>query len=380
MAFPITARYFIKFRHSDSGLTPTFGYYKRVDTMADVTPPIIYEVANGTYYFEHTFALSTSPEIVFEVDGGASIPTEEVRYVSDTISPKDYYIDEPISQVHDDVWDDIDDRAVGTKGNFLENIGEPADASSAASLFGKALLYKELTRGDAAGASDGNDVKQVYARVGAPVGADISTDLQGVVTTLDSSIAATRASIKGVGNKDLTQVDADVLAGTASIAGDLTAAVSDIKGASNKDLTQVDTDVLAAETTLDGAITASQGVVTAAVTASTSSIKGTPAKDNAQLSTEIAAVGASTGVLPPDLTARLDYLAASTQRLLGLTKENSVLKNTFFDAQGNLIQGDLVLYSSAADALANLNAFASYRITAQWDGQKVQNYTMVKQP
>lgn len=348
MAFPITARYFIKFRHSDTGLTPTFGYYKRVDTMVDVTPPVIYEVANGTYYFEHTFALSTSPEIVFEVDGGASIPTEEVRYVSDTISPKDYYIDEPISQVHDDVWDDIDDRAVGTKGNFLENIGEPADVSSAASLFGKALLYKELTRGDAAGASDGNDVKQVYSRVGAPVGADISADLQGVVTTLDGAI---------------------------------TAAVSNLKGAGNKDLTQVDTDVLAAETTLDGAITASQGVVTAAVVASTTSIKGTPAKDNAQLSTEIAAVAVSAGNVPADLVARLDYLAASTARLLGLSKENSILKNTIFDTQGNLTQGDMAIFNSAADVnTPGATPLATYRITASWVGQQVQTYQMVKQP
>ena len=115
------ARYFLRFRHSDTGLTPVFTgstFFKKASDLTLVTPPAIGEVGNGTYYFDYTPTF----DIVFEVDGGASIPTEEVRYISDTISPKDTYIDEPTSQVKDDVWNDTVDRAASTKGDFVEKI------------------------------------------------------------------------------------------------------------------------------------------------------------------------------------------------------------------------------------------------------------------
>lgn len=115
------ARYFLRFRHSDTGLTPVFTgstFFKKASDLTLVTPPAIGEVGNGTYYFDYTPTF----DIVFEVDGGASIPTEEVRYISDTISPKDTYIDEPTSQVKDDVWNDVVDRAGGTKGDYVEKL------------------------------------------------------------------------------------------------------------------------------------------------------------------------------------------------------------------------------------------------------------------
>jgi len=171
------ARYFLRYRHSDTGLTPTFLFFKKSSDLSDVGPPAIVEVVappgGGTYYFDFipTF------DIIFEVDGGASIPTEEVRYISDTIGPKDAYVDEPLSQVKDDVWDDTVNRTGGTKGEFVETIGVPADTSAQATLFGKTLLYKESIRGDTAGTSDGNDVEQVFDSVGGAA-ADLS-DIKG---------------------------------------------------------------------------------------------------------------------------------------------------------------------------------------------------------
>lgn len=134
MAFPATTKYFLRFRHSDTGLTPVFSFCKRADTMVDVVPPSVVEVANGTYYFSWTFATPTDPAIVFEVDGGASIPTEEVRYIGDTISPSGFYLDEPISQVATDVWNDNTARAAGTKGHRVDGIGDPVGASISADL------------------------------------------------------------------------------------------------------------------------------------------------------------------------------------------------------------------------------------------------------
>ena len=51
-----------------------------------------------------------------------------------------------------------------------------------------------------------NIESDIFALLGAPVGASISADLQSAVT-----------SIKGAGNKDLSQVDTDVTSGTAAV-------------------------------------------------------------------------------------------------------------------------------------------------------------------
>jgi hypothetical protein len=190
MPFPITKRYFLDFRNSDIGLAPTFTFFQLTPsfTVASPAAPVggIIEKSNGRYYFDWIWLTKTDADIVFQVDGGASIPTEEVRYIKGTISPRDVYIDEPTSQVVDDVWDDAVDRAVSTKGQYVETIGLPADNSAQATLFGKTLLYKESIRGDTAGTSDGNDVEQVYDAVAA-----VQTDL----TTANTALT----DIKGAG-------------------------------------------------------------------------------------------------------------------------------------------------------------------------------------
>jgi hypothetical protein len=213
IAFPYTARYFIRFRHSDTGLTPSFSYYKRSDTLVGVTPPTVYEVGNGSYYFDHTFAASTSPDIVFEADGGASIPTEEVRYVSDTLSVKDFFLDEPVSQVVTDVWANSAVYGAGTKGKRLDDVGVSGDAYNAGTLFGAIINAIEMIRGDGHGNTAGNSVKQAYDRIGAPIGVTISADLQTINSHITSStgdtgtaITAAVVSIKGANDRDITQV------------------------------------------------------------------------------------------------------------------------------------------------------------------------------
>lgn len=93
MAFPVTARYKLRFRHSDTGLTPGFTRYANFATGAAIVPaPAVYETGNGDYYFEVIWLTAADPDIDFEVDGGASIPTEEVRYVSSVVSVRDYVV------------------------------------------------------------------------------------------------------------------------------------------------------------------------------------------------------------------------------------------------------------------------------------------------
>lgn len=215
------ARYFLRFRHSDTGLTPTFTFFKKASDFSNVTPPSVFELGSGTYYFDYTPTF----DIVFEVDGGASIPTEEVRYISDTITPKDAYLDEPVSQVKDDVWNDANDRALGTKGDFVEHIGLDTDVVDAASVFGKLYKARDAVMGGTGYLGTGVDVKTVYDRVGAPTGASVSADiaaLQGDVTTIDgkigtpvTTVSGDIAAVRGSDNRNLTD-----LAGAGFVATD----------------------------------------------------------------------------------------------------------------------------------------------------------------
>lgn len=92
VAFPIVARYFIRFRHSDTGIVPVFTFFKKTSDYSDLGQPAISEVGGGVYAFDYTWVSSIDSDVVFEVDGGASIPTEEIRYVSDVISVRDYIV------------------------------------------------------------------------------------------------------------------------------------------------------------------------------------------------------------------------------------------------------------------------------------------------
>jgi hypothetical protein len=169
MPFPVVKRYFLNFRNSDTGLAPIFTFFQRADTFGATSPasPVggIVEKSNGEYYFDWTWTTKNDPDIVFMVDGGASIPTEEVRYIKGAISPRDAFLDEPISQIVTDVWSDSTAYAAGQKGLRVDQLGDPTDNSAAATVFGKALLYKESIRGDTAGNNDGKSGQAVFNEV-----------------------------------------------------------------------------------------------------------------------------------------------------------------------------------------------------------------------
>jgi hypothetical protein len=193
MPFPVTKRYFLDFRNSDTGLTPTFTFLQVTPGFGATTPASpaggIVEKSNGRYYFDWIWLTKTDSDIVFQVDGGPSIPTEEVRYIKGTISPRDAFLDDPISDVPAAVWSDSATYGAGEKGLRVDQLGDPADLSTDPTLFGKTLLYKESIRGDTAGTSDGNDVEEVFDSVAA-VATDLG-DIQGVgFVTGDDSLKA----------------------------------------------------------------------------------------------------------------------------------------------------------------------------------------------
>ena len=146
VTFPATKRYFVSFRNSDTGYAVSFKFYKRADTFAVLTAPAIVELSNGTYYFDITYATQTDPNIIFEIDGTAAIPTEEVRYQTGMAGPSDLFLDEPISQVVDDVWNEPTSAhtIAGSAGKQLIDIpgkvwDETALSHSIAGSTGKAL-------------------------------------------------------------------------------------------------------------------------------------------------------------------------------------------------------------------------------------------------
>lgn len=117
------ARYYIRFKHTDTGLLPSFIYFKKSFDLSDVaSPPVITELvsagAGGTYYFDY----APTFDIVYEIDGGASVAEVTIRYQSDTIGPADTWVDEPTSQVASDVWTDSNGYADGTRGAALTRL------------------------------------------------------------------------------------------------------------------------------------------------------------------------------------------------------------------------------------------------------------------
>ena len=89
MSLPVTARYFFKFRFSDTGLTPSFLFYKDASSLSNVTQPSISELSGGVYYFDRVISSMSDPEIVFQIDGGSGLP-DSIRYVSDSIHPNEF--------------------------------------------------------------------------------------------------------------------------------------------------------------------------------------------------------------------------------------------------------------------------------------------------
>jgi hypothetical protein len=91
-------------------------------------------------------------------------------------------------------------------------------------------------------------------------------------------------------------------------------------------------------------------------------------------------IKAKTDLIPADFVARLDETKTNVTRLLGLTKENSVLDQTEFDARNNLTSGRMRTFGSKADADNLVSPTATYTITAEYMAgtSNIQSYKMVR--
>lgn len=292
MPFPVSPRYFLNFRNSDTGLTPTFLSFKNATTFANITPPTITEspAGGGSYYFDWTWSTSGDADIAFQVDGGASIPTEEVRYIKGTISPRDRFLDEPVSQVEADILGDTNSWPAGSKGNFINHIGVETDAVDASTVFGKVYKARDAIMGGTGFGGTGEniftardrimggtgfggtgvDVKTAYDRIGAPLGGFVSIADQIGDPSGTNSIAQDLAAIQtSVGN---VSTDLGLIKGAGFATGtDSLKVVSD-----TLDLVKAKTDNLPADP-------ASQSTTNTSITNATTTIMGAGGPTLAQI-------------------------------------------------------------------------------------------------
>ena len=59
-------RYLLDFGDGTEGTTPTFLVFKNADTLADITPPTVVEVAQGLFYFDWNWANTTATSISYK--------------------------------------------------------------------------------------------------------------------------------------------------------------------------------------------------------------------------------------------------------------------------------------------------------------------------
>lgn len=70
-----------------------------------------------------------------------------------------------------------------------------------------------------------------------------------------------------------------------------------------------------------------------------------------------------------DITAHRNAVEISIRNILGLTQENTQIKDTVYDSNDNLISAKIRLYSNSTDATNDTNHFKEYSMTATYDAQ-----------
>lgn len=129
----------------------------------------------------------------------------------------------------------------------------------------------------------------------------------------------------------------------------------------------------------DGFLDASvAGVATAVNTVSTRQGASTDVPGTA---TVFGQIYASRNTLQGDIADSMGTVADGVTRLLGLSKENSSLDQTGFDAKNNLTTARFRIFASKAAAEAGTSPTAIYRITATYVAgtNNIETYSMVRE-
>lgn len=236
MSFPTTARYFLNFRVTDIGVSPSFMFFKSAADLSNITPqPTIYEVGGGVYYFDWYWNSASDDDIVYMADNNDSIAPPAERFIRGVISPRDRTMDVAVSSVPSSVWSDSATYVTGTKGLRLDQLGDPVDTSAEDTLFGHVLLSRELIRGDTAGTQDGKSAEDAYdAAVAAQ---ELVEEVKGIGFTSSASLSALKVILDTV--QERTDNLPDDPASQAVVANALSLLQDEIKGGDDRSLTDL---------------------------------------------------------------------------------------------------------------------------------------------
>lgn len=314
-------KYIVTYGRELSGLTPSFAAFKRLDTMADVVPqPAIVEIpGTGSYVFDYDPAVS-DPDIFFQVDGGAVL-AESIRYQVGVISPSDVFLDKKITDL---------DTAIAAVDAKVTDVVPTLQG-------GNEVTLSDLA--DTLGPRPGGEGQStVFQEIG---------NLQTSCTDVAAVLSATGAVVDGIAERQGLPNDSP----QAETEFGRMAAILDQGGGSGG--------------------SGNVGAPTDAPGAATLFGKLYETRDQ---------IKAKTDLIPGDFSVRMDELKNNVVRLLGLSKENSVLDQTVFDPKNNLTSGRLRIFASKADAVNGVNPVAVYTITATYVAgtTNIQTYSMVR--
>lgn len=440
-------KYIVEFGRAATGLVPVMDTFVRLDTMTPLPlPPIVEIPGTGAYYFDYVFADGSTHDVYFSVDsrspdlGGVG---EDSRYRSGVLSPSDTFLDKKVSAVGQQDQTAVlvaiaaaRDSIKGANSRDLSQVALktdalPNDPASQVSVNTKVDQAVTAVQGSITNArstimgAPGQNIQSVYDKV-----ANIPVDIASQATT-NASIAAARAELDGridAAKAEIeTNLGAAVESSRVSIEGQVTDARDSIKGSGNKTLTDIDdrTKNLPADPASQAAVIAevtdARDSVNGTVMTSTGLIRGADGRTATEVYEKVKnlpntalAEQASVAAIPDQvrdilggvgfdgttdslhqLRAQQDTQAATLAshsgllaRILGMLHENSVLDQTIYDSENNLTAGRLRIYDSAENATAAHAAgegddatpgkIAEYAISGAYIGGLLESYAVTR--
>lgn len=369
-------KYVFDFGAANTGLTPTFTTWKRLDTSADVgSPPAFTEIGTtGMYSFDWAPA-PTDPDMVYIADAGVGAPDAPNRYKRGVVRVGDGYLNMSIIDVLS-----IITTLLGDPAGISMSADIAAVASAASTIDGK---VDTIT-------SDVGDLSTAVGDVGTAVGTvdSLLTTTKGVVDDTKTELDATKTELDGVAS-DVTALGTAV--GDVKI--DTDAIIPAVQGASGLSITDISNRL---GVTLGGGGTgtliANIQAVKEELDALSGSIDLTPLLE-ALSATQSAVSGMGSTISGmsssvDNMITTVSGLSDGLLRALGMLHENSVLDRCVYTENNDLRSARLRVYDTkdhANGAAAVLpddfdtGKLAEYVIQASYTGANMSTYLMTRE-
>ena len=333
------SRHVLRFRHSDTGLTPSFTYFKKVSDLSNVCRSLrlsrlATEPTTSITHLHTTSLLKSTVAQAFQLKKYGTLSTQSVREIHGLMSPslKSTQMSGPTARL-----------TQRPKGVRVDQLGDlPMQVRLRLSLESR-FSTKKLSVEMGQGFRTAHLFENVYDRLGAPTGASVVVDIAAVATSVKGSAGLDISQIAGTGwaaplipsRRFLSHWGAPTLPSIAAAVWDVDLTTHTTAGTSGAKL-----GAAASQTDINVA---------------QSSIKGASNIDATQLYTRLGAPAGfscrrhrSNQDRYRGAAANVTALGTQLTRALGLMHENSVLDQTIYDSSNNLISGRLRIYNSKA--------------------------------